>query len=339
MTDSSGASATPEIAAESAPRGSSGKIADVTDDGVTRSSSTVLTWLQLMRLPTVFTALSNILCGYLITHSLPVTELLGQLNLWLLLCSTFGLYMGGMVLNDVFDASLDAIERPGRPIPSGRISRTAAAGYGAVLMAIGVSAAAFVGLPSLLIAIVIVPAVLLYNGVLKNTMAAPLGMGACRFLNLMLGASAVGSPAELFQMTSVMAAAGLGLYVVGVTVFAMNEAGTSTSRGLLAGLGLMGAGMLLDGWLISNHGATPGSTDGARMALLLLGLNLGMRGAQSVSSPQPRLIQKTVGLMLLCIIFLDAIVVFGLTADAKRAALVIMLVAPAMLLRRVVPMS
>jgi len=339
MTDSSKVSTAPDTAGESALCGLSAEIVEVGDEGATRSSSRLLAWLQLMRLPTVFTALSNILCGYLITHSLPVADLPGQWNLWLLLCSTFGLYMGGMVLNDVFDASLDAIERPERPIPSGRISRTAAAGFGGLLTVIGVSAAAFVGLPSLLVAIAIVPAVVLYNAVLKNTLAAPLGMGTCRFLNLMLGASAVGSFAELFQTTSVTAAAGLGLYVVGVTIFAMNEAGTSTSRGLLAGLALMAAGMLLDGWLISNHSATPGSADGARMALLLLGLNLGMRGARAVSSPQPRLIQKTVGLMLLCIIFLDAIVVFGLTADAKRAALVIMLVAPAMLLRRVIPMS
>jgi hypothetical protein len=75
------------------------------------------------------------------------------------------------------------------------------------------------------------------------------------------------------------------------------------------------------------------------MALLLLSLNLLMRAAAAVSQPEPKRIQRTVGLMLLCIIFLDAIVVFSLTADAKLSALVIMLVAPASLLRRVVPMS
>ena len=78
---------------------------------------------------------------------------------------------------------------------------------------------------------------------------------------------------------------------------------------------------------------------GSRMALLILSLNLLMRAAAVIPSPQPRTIQKTVGLMLLCIIFLDAIMVFAITADAKLAALVIMLVAPASLLRRVIPMS
>ena len=32
-----------------------------------------------------------------------------------------------MVLNDVFDAEVDAREQPDRPIPSGRVSRRAAA--------------------------------------------------------------------------------------------------------------------------------------------------------------------------------------------------------------------
>jgi len=77
------------------------------------------------------------------------------------------------------------------------------------------------------------------------------------------------------------------------------------------------------------------------MALLILSLNLLMRAAAAVvPSPQPQRIQKIVGLLLLlCIIFLDAIMVFAMTGDAKLAARVIMLVAPASLLRRVIPMS
>jgi len=304
--------------------------------------ASLLTWLQLMRLPTVFTALSNILCGYLITHLSPrlkIDELVGQRELWLLLGSTVGLYLGGMVLNDVFDAKLDAIERPERPIPSGQISRQAAAIFGALLMLGGVLAAAFVGMPSLLVSGLIIPCVLAYNGFLKSTIAAPLGMGTCRFLNLMLGASAVPDLPSLLQSTPLTAAAGLAIYIVGVTVFARNEAGRSNMGLLILGLVLVISGMCLDAWLIGHAGATPGSISGSRMALLILSLNLLMRAAAVLPSPQPRRIQQTVGLMLLCIIFLDAIMVFAMTADAKLAALVIMLVAPASLLRRVIPMS
>lgn len=299
--------------------------------------ATVLTWLQLMRLPTVFTALSNILCGYLITHSFRVGDLPQQTDLWLLLATSIGLYLGGMVLNDVFDAKLDAVERPERPIPSGRISRNAAALFGGLLMTAGVVAASRVGLNSLLVAAMIVPCVLAYNGYLKSTVAAPLGMSACRFLNLMLGASAVDG--SLWHSKPLTVAAGLGIYIVGVTLFARNEAGRSSRVGLLSGLVIVLCGLGLDAWLISQDGFSEPAISGSRMVLLLLGLNLVLRASLAIHDPKPHRVQRTVGLMLLYIILIDAIVVFGLTSDAKLAALVVILVVPAMLLRRVVPMS
>lgn len=299
----------------------------------------LMTWLQLMRLPTVFTALSNILCGFLITHRVNFHSLPQQKELWLLLGSTIGLYLGGMVLNDVFDAKLDAVERPERPIPSGRINRNAAGAFGALLMLLGVLAAAVAGLPSLLIAGLLVPSVLAYNGFLKKTVAAPLGMGTCRFLNLMLGASAMPDLASLWQVTPMTAAAALGLYVTGVTRFARNEAGRSSSMSLISGIVIVLSGLVLDAWLIGESGASKSVISGARMALVLLGLNLLMRAAAVIPNPQPGRIQQTVGLMLLYIIFLDAIVVFAITGDAKLAGLVVILVVPASLIRRVIPMS
>ena len=291
-----------------------------------------------MRLPTVFTAMSNILCGYLITHTLTTAELKQHTDLWLLLISSAGLYLGGMVLNDVFDANLDAIERPERPIPSGRISRKAAAAFGTSLMMIGTACAAAVGQGSLLIAALIVAAVLLYNGYLKSTIAAPLGMGTCRFLNLMLGASAAGTFTSVWQTTPMTVAAGLGIYIIGVTIFAKNEAGKSSSIALFAGVAVMLCGIGLDAWFITTSGVK-NAIPGSQMALLILGLNVVLRAATVVGNPQPGRIQRTVGLMLLCIIFLDALVVFGMTGDVKHAVLVIMLVAPASLVRRFIPMS
>ena len=302
------------------------------------SKATPLAWLQLMRIPTVFTALSNILCGYMITHQLTPARLPQQTDLWLLLISSAGLYLGGMVLNDVFDAALDAIERPERPIPSGRISRKAAAIFGTLLMIIGVGCAAAVGLGSLLIAGLIVAAVLLYDGRLKSTIAAPLGMGTCRFLNLMLGASAATTMTSVWQTIPMTVAAGLGIYILGVTVFARNEAGKSSSTGLLTGVGIMLCGIGLDAWMVTGSGAEK-AISGSQMALLILGLNILMRAAIVIGNPQPVRIQRTVGLMLLCIIFLDALMVFGLTGDVKNAVLVIMLIAPASLVRRFIPMS
>ncbi len=73
--------------------------------------------LQLLRLPNVFTAVADIVMGYLVTHE--------SAEPWphfaLLIGVSALLYLSGMVLNDYFDRRQDARERPQRPIPSGRV--------------------------------------------------------------------------------------------------------------------------------------------------------------------------------------------------------------------------
>src|SRR5688572_1337303 len=99
-----------------------------------QSADGPLTLAQLLRLPNVFTAVADVMMGYLVTH--------GQFRhdgvLPLLVASSCGLYLAGMVLNDVFDRERDARERPERPIPSGRVSVSSAALLGALLLAAGV---------------------------------------------------------------------------------------------------------------------------------------------------------------------------------------------------------
>src|SRR5687768_15020577 len=54
----------------------------------------------------------------------------------LLLCGS-AFYEGGMFLNDAFDAEIDAKQRPGRPIPSGQVSRSTVYLLGFGLLAAG----------------------------------------------------------------------------------------------------------------------------------------------------------------------------------------------------------
>ena len=296
----------------------------------------MLAWLRLMRLPAVFTAVSNVLCGCFIASP---TQAPPTLQLSLLALATAGLYLGGMVLNDVFDAALDAVERPERPIPSGRIKRSTAAVFGTALLLIGIAAAACLGSSSAAVAGLTTIAVLAYNSILKSTPAGPFGMAACRFLNFTLGAT-VGLPlGSLPDATILTAATALAVYIIGVTWFARNEAGTASRFGLIGGLLVLLSGIAIDAWLISHKGATIMSIRGGSMALLLLGLNLTMRAAAAITRNVPRLLQQTVGLMLLCLIFLDAVLVFALTGSADRALTIILLIAPAVLLKRVIPMS
>lgn len=144
-----------------------------------------------MRPANIVTAIADILAGIAISgYFLHAPDDLSDL-VWLIL-STCGLYGGGVVMNDVFDADLDAVERPERPIPSGLISRTQATLLGVVLLAGGVICASLVSVFSATLAIVIAVAALVYDKWGKHhAFFGPLNMGICRGLNLLLGLSII----------------------------------------------------------------------------------------------------------------------------------------------------
>ncbi len=159
-------------------------------------SSRLWAYLQLARPANIVTAWADVLAGFAVAGA---TLTLGGWTTtanftalgWLLLATT-GLYGGGVVFNDVFDADLDAVERPERPIPSGRASRTGAAWLGGGLLAGGIVAASQVGAASALLATFIAAAAALYDAWSKHHPAfGPLNMGLCRGGNLLLGVSAV----------------------------------------------------------------------------------------------------------------------------------------------------
>ena len=165
-----------------------------------------LTLLQLVRIPTVFSAAADIVLGFLLTHASlePVRSFV------LLLIASVCHYWTGMILNDYFDRDIDAKERPGRPIPSGRISASVALRLALALNVAGLVAAACVGTKALAVATALTAAVWLYDGALKKTFLAPLLMGSCRFLNVLLGASDI--PGD-FWCPHVIVPVGLGLYL------------------------------------------------------------------------------------------------------------------------------
>ena len=90
-------------------------------------------YLQLVRLPNVFTAAADSLAGWLL-----VGGGLAEPGRWLpLSAASMAIYAAGIALNDVFDYEIDLDERPGRPLPSGRVSRRFAAWLGGILLALG----------------------------------------------------------------------------------------------------------------------------------------------------------------------------------------------------------
>jgi 4-hydroxybenzoate polyprenyltransferase len=184
-------------------------------------------YLELVRVPNLFTAAADVLAGYLTVAA--VQGFVDGQALSYLLVSTVCLYGGGVVLNDYFDEPLDRVERPERPIPSGRISRSAARRFAVGLLVMGALTAYAVGPIPLALALLIAFSAAVYDAIGKRTTFGPLNMGFCRFLNLLLGVSAV--PGLLGERVSL--ALLLAVHVTGVTLLSRGEVsggqrGTST---------------------------------------------------------------------------------------------------------------
>lgn len=146
-----------------------------------------------MRPANIVTAVADVLAGIAISGFLAQSILpSGYIAVVLLCIATIGLYGGGVVFNDVFDVTLDKLERPERPIPKGIVSTKEAAILGIILLLAGITAAAMVSRLSGLLALLIAVAALIYNRWSKHhAIAGPLNMGLCRGLNLLLGISIV----------------------------------------------------------------------------------------------------------------------------------------------------
>ncbi|NJP34672.1 SCO3242 family prenyltransferase [Micromonospora thermarum] len=149
------------------------------------------------------------------------------------------LYWAGMAANDWADRRLDAVERPERPIPSGRVDPGLAVGLAAGLTAAGVGlAAAAGGRRAAAVAVPLAAAVWAYDLAAKNTAAGPAAMAACRGLDVLLGAS--GGRLR----NAVPAAVTVAAHTWTVTALSRREvSGTDTTLplGTLAGTALVAA--------------------------------------------------------------------------------------------------
>ncbi|MFD1144229.1 UbiA-like protein EboC [Larkinella insperata] len=204
----------------------------------------LLALLRLTRPANLITAIADVMAGMAIAGYFLILDADPAPVVWLCL-STVGLYGGGVVFNDVFDAELDAVERPERPIPSGQVSLGAATSLAVILLAIGIAAAWMVNPTAGWLAVAIAVASLVYDKFGKhNAILGPLNMGLCRGLNLALGISIL--PDQVF----VWGALGLIpiIYIAAITMISRGEVhggNTVTLRmaGLLYGLviGCIGA--------------------------------------------------------------------------------------------------
>ncbi|WP_250630921.1 UbiA-like protein EboC [Rhodoflexus caldus] len=166
-------------------------------------------YLQLMRPPNLPTAMSDVAAGaavaaFFVSEQLPDWALLEELSwghLSLLLFATVCLYAGGVVMNDVFDADIDAVERPERPIPSGRVPLENARTMGLTLLLAGVLASFTVNALCGGVALTVALLALVYDRYAKHhAFWGPFTMGLCRAGNLLLGMSWTGQWQPIYML-------------------------------------------------------------------------------------------------------------------------------------------
>ncbi len=213
------------------------------DDDIDAPGSTLRAYLELLRIPNVFTAAADVMMGYLVVQG--TFQPYGPLMI--LVVASCCLYLAGMVFNDIFDRHVDADERPGRPIPSGRVPLIAARLLGAGLLCIALALAFQLSWKAdnfrpLGLALGIGLLAITYDGWLKGTPLGPIAMGGCRFLNVLLGMSLLVEP---YSGMHWMIAGGVGVFIAGLTIFARGESGVSSRGRLVIATGIMLAGVAM----------------------------------------------------------------------------------------------
>jgi 4-hydroxybenzoate polyprenyltransferase len=175
--------------------------------------ATLLTLGRVSNLPTVGT---NALAGAVLAgggwQDWRLAIVVGAMSLF---------YIGGMYLNDYFDREVDALERPGRPIPSGHVAASTVAAVGSALLAAGTILMAAMGAMALLAGMALAAVILAYDVFHKGNPAAPVAMGLCRAL-VYCGAAAAAAGSVPGDVA--LAAFALLAYVAGLSWAARREA-------------------------------------------------------------------------------------------------------------------
>jgi 4-hydroxybenzoate polyprenyltransferase len=201
--------------------------------------SSIIAHIKLTRPANIVTAIADILAGAAISGA--VYLLIQDMDqgiiksiAWLIL-STIGLYGGGVAFNDVFDAELDSVERPERPIPSGQASVKSAGIMAFLLLLLGVLAAWQVSVFSAGIALTVALLAVLYDAWGKHqNIFGPINMGLCRAGNLLLGMSLIEGAVQSYWYIGLIPL----LYVAAITMVSRGEVHGQNILALKSGLGI-----------------------------------------------------------------------------------------------------
>lgn len=171
-------------------------------------------WLILARASNLPTVWSNCLAAGALGGGLETGRMV------VVILSASAVYIGGMVLNDAFDADFDRQFRRERPIPSGAVSEQRVWQAGWSLMVAGVIGLAVQGWWTAVLSALLAGSVILYDAIHKRVTFSPVLMAACRFF-LFLTVASVGERGVNGE--ALWAALALAAWIVGLSYIARRE--------------------------------------------------------------------------------------------------------------------
>lgn len=192
-----------------------------------RSEARFSDLLRLVRAPAALSVPGDVLAGAAAAGTPWTPRALGAT------ASSVCLYWAGMALNDYADAAVDAVERPGRPVPSGRVPRRTALVVATGLTAAGIALSALTaGRRGLLGTLPLTACVWAYDLGLKATPAGPAAMAGARALDVLTGALATtpGTPATTALRRAAAPAALIGAHTYTLTALSRHEVGGAPAR-------------------------------------------------------------------------------------------------------------
>ena len=174
-------------------------------------------WLQLFRAPNLFTVPGDPLAGFLLASA--GARIFHPAIVAIILASLL-LYGFGLLLNDLMGLPEDRVQRPTRPLPSGAVRPKRVAAVAAAIAIAGLGFCALAGTKSFWYGCAILLAVITYDcGVKRIPFLGAINMGACRGLNVLLGASL----AQTFAPPALAAAGLAAAYITAVSLLARRE--------------------------------------------------------------------------------------------------------------------
>jgi 4-hydroxybenzoate polyprenyltransferase len=308
-------------------------------------------YLLLIRLPNVFTALSNVVAGY---FSLTGPSDASFVDLSMLMASSALLYIFGIILNDYFDLETDRKERPLRPLPSGRVSIRSALFLAVLALLTANVLAALVSTASLMVSALLSAVVFAYDYRLKkNGISGSLAMSTARFLNVFLGASpallvlfplnTTGQQQEAalggFPWTTLLAAGAVFAYVYAIMLLSRKEIGEygrnvyrriiAQSFSIIIGMAVVVA--LVLGFYLKNIEIS------VNVLLFSIVIYVTLKGlfsdAEKSSAEQSQRIQHAIRNLVLSIVILDSIFITAFAGLFYGIASLIIIV-PAVILAK-----